>query len=395
MELELIQCRYCGGDTLAGSVYCCRCGERLARKRREKGEERTARRWAKPRIRKDGHAVGRIMIDGERVTVEGRDEADYYAQADAIAAGIIERRDPDRRTVAEALAAYIKEREGVRSPATIDGYLRKAAHNLQSIMQRRVGELSREDVQAAVAQDIAAGYGGKSIKEALALVGSATGKRWDDLVLPSAKPKKKPPVYSADDLRRLLAALAAIGGDVEAAGLLAVWLSLRRSEIVALRWRDIGDGVVTVRGARVYDQHHKLIDKGTKTSESERRIGCDGYILRKLRALPGEHKSEDYVISTSTSGLWDGITRACELAGVEHGYLHGLRHVNASIMELLGVPAAYANRRGGWASDHVRRGVYVEALPEGERDAADAIDAYLGGLLYGPPLPPGFRRRGA
>lgn len=391
MELKMQTCKYCGNETPEKGVFCMVCGERLARKKREKG---SSRKWAKPRLRKDGTAYGRIMIGGERITIEGKDEADYYAQADAISAGILERRDPDKRIVRDCIKEYIREREAVRSPATIDGYLRKAKSNLQELMPRKVGELTKETVQHAVTADVEAGYSGKTIKEALALLGSATGMRFDGLVMPPARPKKKPPIYSSDDLRKLLLALGEIGGEVECAGLLAAWLSLRRSEIMGLKWGDVGDGAVVVRSARVYNKEHKLVEKETKNATSERRIPCDEYVLEKLRALPGEHKPEEYVITASTAAIWEGITKACELAGVEHGYLHGLRHTNASIMELLGVPSAYANRRGGWAADHVRRSTYVDAMSEGERAAAEKVDGYLYGLLFqGPPLPPGFVRR--
>lgn len=392
MELETTRCKYCGSETPSAGIYCMMCGERIARKKREK---KTGRTWARPRLRKDGSAYGRIMIDGERITVEGKNEADYYAQADAIAAGILERKAPDKRIVRDCIAEYIRQREGIRSPATIDGYLRKAKSNLQELMPLRVGQLTRERVQAAVTADVEAGYSGKTVKEALALLGSATGVRFEGLVLPSARPGKKPPVYSSEDLRRLLLALDDIGGDVEAAGLLAVWLSLRRSEIKGLRWGDVGEDAITVRTAMVYDKDHKLVAKETKNETSERRIPCDPYVLDKLRALPGKHAPGDYVITASTAWLWEGITRACEIAGIEHGYLHGLRHTNASIMEISGVPAAYANKRGGWAADHVRQGTYFDAMTEGEQQASERVNDFINGLLYqGPPVPPGFVRRG-
>lgn len=378
MEMQATTCKYCGNQTPAAGVFCCWCGERIARKKREKKAGRT---WAKPRARQDGSVYGRIMIGGERIVVEGQNAADYYAKCDAIAAGILERSEPDRRIVADCIAEYIRQREGIRSPSTIDGYIRKAKSNLQELMPLRVGQITRERVQAAVTADVADGYSGKTIKEALALVGAATGVRYEGLVMPSTRPNKKPPVYSTEDLRKLLQALAEIGGDVECAGLLAAWLSLRRSEIKGLRWGDVGEDSITVRTALVYDKHHKLTEKGTKNETSERRLPCDPYILEKLAALPGEHAAGDFVIAQSTAGLWEGITRACKRAGIEHGYLHGLRHTNASIMELLGIPSTYANRRGGWASDHVRRGTYVDAMSEGEREAAEKVDSLFRELL--------------
>ena len=279
---------------------------------------------------------------------------------------------------------YISLRDGKISPATIDGYLRKSKNNLQDLYQLKVKDLTMERVQKAINKD-AEKYSGKTIWDAWSLIQSATGVEYEGLVFPSRKPQKKPPVYTSDDLRKLILALAEIGGEVECAGLLAAWMSLRRSEIFGLRWKDILPAAIRISKARVYDKEHKLVEKDTKTDLSERIIPCDSYILDRINALP--HKGE-HVFQMSTSGIWKGITEACDRAGIEHGYLHGLRHTNASVMEVIGISGTYANRRGGWASDHVRKNIYVADMPEGDLETAKQVDNYFKGLfIYGPPNP--------
>ena len=387
--MKTIKCKYCGNPTPETGIYCCYCGERLARKRKEKNPNEI--KAPKPRILSDGRRYGQVMIKGERYPVFGESDQDYYAQVNALRSGIVTRAKTDKRIVRDCIAEYIRAREGKISPATIDGYLRKAKYNLQPLMGLTVGELTKETVQAAIDKD-AERYSGKTICEALALLRSATRieLRQEDLVLPSKKPKKKPPVYKTEDLAALIVALADIGGQVECAGLLALWLSLRRSEIKGLRWSDIQGSEIVVSHALVYDKSHKLVEKGGKNETSERRLRCPDYILGKLKDLP--HDSE-FVFTMSTSGLWEGITRACDRAGIAHGYLHGLRHTNASVMEMLNIPATYANRRGGWANDHVRQTVYWDPMDEGANAAANQIDDYFIGLfVYGPPVPPDFVR---
>jgi integrase len=62
---------------------------------------------------------------------------------------------------------------------------------------------------------------------------------------------------------------------------------------------------------------------------------------------------------------------------VEHGYLHGFRHTNATIMEYIGVPPKYANQCGGWADDHVRQKTYTDLMTAGGEETAQKVDSFF------------------
>lgn len=372
-----MKCKNCGrSDVPDGAGWCCWCGKKLIKTRKKSTELKVPT----PKQVSSGKWFIRLRIDGKNINITEPTKRECIEKARAIKAGLIsEKPKEDTRNVGQLVDEYIEKREGIRSPSTIDGYLRKRKNNLQSLMELKVSELTLDTVQTAIS-DEAKKYSGKTIKDAWSLISAATGVCFQDneLILPSAKPKKKPPVYESDDLFRLIIALGQIGGEVECAGLLALWLSLRRSEIKGLEWNDIRKDSIRVCNAMVYDKHHKLVEKETKTEKSERIIPCNAYILDRINALP---RDGEKVFQLSTSALWEGITLACNLAGIEHGYLHGLRHSNASVMALVGVDTKYAMKRGGWSTETTMRNVYQDIMKEGELKAAESVDRYFLELL--------------
>lgn len=369
-----MKCRYCKREIQDNSIFCNWCGK-------EQKKDKTEISVPKPRRLADGRYTAQIMVDGVRVSVPPQPtEAKYRAAAMAIKTGAEKIEKRDNRIVGDVVDEYIKYREERPqdfSPSTVDGYMRKRKNNLQSLVTLKIADMTKEKVQSAIDIDREK-YSGKTIKEAWALISAATKVKYKDLQMPDTTPQKEPPVLSSEDIKKLLLSLAEIGGQKECAGLLALWCSLRRSEIKGLRWSDIGENCVTIRKAQVYDKSHKLVEKKTKNIKSTRTVLCDKYIIDKINALP--HDGEN-VITISTSSMWDGITAACENAGIEHTYLHGLRHTNASIMEYLNISPKYANQRGGWASDHVRQKTYVGVMDEGQIEAAKEIDNFFNGLI--------------
>ena len=64
-----------------------------------------------------------------------------------------------------------------------------------------------------------------------------------------------------------------------------------------------------------------------------------------------------------------------------HALFVCLRHLNASVMLMLGIPDKYAMERGGWSSNRVLKAVYQHTFSE-ERKLVDArIDGFFNDLL--------------
>ncbi|MBO7205752.1 MAG: tyrosine-type recombinase/integrase [Candidatus Methanomethylophilaceae archaeon] len=365
-----MRCKKCKRDIAENSLFCNWCGAKQIALADEIKVPKPMRKFT-------GEYTAQVMVDGVRIRVTAETEKEYYAKARAVKKKLVDAKKPDNRIVKDLVSDYISARVGVISPSTLDGYLRKAKSNLQSLMELKVKDLTLQTVQKAVDAEKKK-YSGKTIREAWTLISAATGVKLEGLVLPSKAPKRKPPIYSVDDVKRIILELDDYGGEVECAGLLALWCSLRRSEIMGLKWNDIKKGAIVVRSARVYDKDHKLVEKDNKNATSERTILCDNYIIDKLNSLP---KTGEYVFTISTAGIWKGIDTVCKKAGVEHGYLHGFRHTNATIMEYIGIPSKYANQRGGWADDHVRQRTYTDLMSEGAEKNANLLDEWFLGLI--------------
>jgi integrase len=60
---------------------------------------------------------------------------------------------------------------------------------------------------------------------------------------------------------------------------------------------------------------------------------------------------------------------------------HDLRHLNASVMLMLGVPDKYAMERGGWSTDHILKSVYQQTFSSERERVDDTIDSYFTGIV--------------
>ena len=64
-------------------------------------------------------------------------------------------------------------------------------------------------------------------------------------------------------------------------------------------------------------------------------------------------------------------------AGYPDMTFHDLRHLNASVMLMLGVPDKYAMERGGWSTTSTLKNVYQETFSDERRIYDDRIDDYF------------------
>lgn len=63
---------------------------------------------------------------------------------------------------------------------------------------------------------------------------------------------------------------------------------------------------------------------------------------------------------------------------------HDLRHVNASVMNLLNIPDKYAQERGGWKTDAIMKDTYMLTFSSARVAVDNTIDRYFMHTLFLP-----------
>ena len=301
----------------------------------------------------------KLMVNGERLSITAPTEKQAVAEAAAAKAGGKREKAPGRLTLTEAIDMYLDRRKPpILSPSTVRGYRAVQKHRFRSLMPRNVYSITKADVQRAVNLE-AASCSAKTLANAYGLVRPVLKECGVDVFgvrLPQVvRPVKR--YLQPEDIGKLIQAVD--GDSCEVPILLAVWLGMRRSEILGLCWDcvDQARGVIHVRRTVVPDENNKWVLKDApKNAYSQRTIDCPRYIMERIRALPGGRTGRLFTHHPDT--VRRHVHRACAAAGIPDTTVHGLRHTNAAVMKTLGVDDRHAMARGGWSCESTYRKTY-------------------------------------
>ncbi len=291
--------------------------------------------------------------------------------------------DSGKMTLEEAIDDYIMSRSNILSPSTIRGYEVIKRNSAQSLMHKQLNNITNKDIQKSINME-AKLKSPKTIKNAYGLVRTIMTKYRPnfkiDYMLPPPK-KFVPSDVTSSDIKKLLEGIK--GDTMELPILFALWIGLRRSEILALKWQDIDFrlNTVMIRRAIVPDKENKLIEKNTtKTLSSTRKIRLPNYIVEKLKEIKNENE-EGIIFKISPNSPSLHLSKICEREGIPHLRLHDLRHIMASVGLLLNIGDKYMMERGGWSSKDTMKNVYQHTLAEGAVQAETLIDDYFNKLM--------------
>ena len=282
-------------------------------------------------------------------------------------------------TLKRAFNSYINTRSNVIEPTTVRNYRQIADHCFQCLMDKKVYSLTVIDIQNAVNKE-AARVSPKYVKNAYGLLKSVLKMYEVDLKLDSVKlPKiqkqeKELPPFSAvySGVR---------GTDSELPVLLAAWLSLRIGEVIGLQYRDVDMDKhrIYVKRTIIMTEEGYKVREGCKTEKSTRDIRIPDYILNMIQAQPHDDET-DFIIPRTRKSVYSKFKRLMEKNGIDMTF-HSLRHLNASVMLMLGVPDKYAMERGGWSTDNILKSVYQQTYTSERERVDDMIDKYFQDII--------------
>ena len=276
------------------------------------------------------------------------------------------------QTLGEAMQAYIDERTNLLSPSTIAGYRKIMRNHFPALQKLSISDIDNETVMKCMNRD-AVSLSAKTLRNAYGFLASVM--RENGVTLNLKYPTKKRTIRRLPEPQEIYNVVK--GTEIELPVLLAMWLSLRMSEILGIRYRDIKNGTLIINNVLLMVDNQAVQRDMTKTENSTRALKLPQHIID----LCGDGAPDDPLIKLTANAITKRFYRACDKAGIDHISFHDLRHINASVMLRLGINDAIAMERGGWSSPDVLKTVYQETFTADRTEADKKIDAYFNAIM--------------
>lgn len=287
-------------------------------------------------------------------------------------------------TVGELLDSYIDHCKTLgRKATTLRGY-RIAVGRLQPSVQTILArKCTAYRLEKEIAEMSSNGSSAKTIKNTINLLSAAyrhavkIGQLKENpcelLTLPKGKPREIR-ILHIDEIQDFLFAIADCPLDEKCAYELALFLGLRRSELLGLKESDVDivSGMVSIHSTR-----HRVdgedYDDTTKTERSTRTLALPDILLVDIARLLESHRQfpyekSDYLIQDGFGNPLGGQALASRLdrlekeKGLPHVTLHGLRHTYASLLHSSGVDMANISAELGHSNLATTMNIYTHIL---------------------------------
>lgn len=304
-----------------------------------------------------------LRINGQSIPVLADTPKECKRQAALIKAQAQAAGKPVKKcdlTLSQAIDAYIAERSNTLSPSTVRGYRIIQRTRFQSTMPRVLSRISPSEWRGIVNDELGI-VSRKTVKNAWTFIKSvlsAQGIDVDNAVKVSQPRKKRDANWlEPDEIKKFVAAAA---DDPLCVPMLLALMSMRISEIDALRWENIDPHAdfIHTTGARIRNENNEYVLKAEqKNLESDRNVPL---LIPELRAaILRDWKPEGKVLSVCQTTLRCAVERTCARAGVKRVTVHQLRHSFASLSAHLRIPAEISMEIGGWNNDKIMKEIYT------------------------------------
>ena len=304
-----------------------------------------------------------LRINGQSIPVLADTPKECKRQAALIKAQAQAAGKPVKKcdlTLSQAIDAYIAERSNTLSPSTVRGYRIIQRTRFQSTMPRVLSRISPSEWRGIVNDELGI-VSRKTVKNAWAFIKSVLSAQDIDVdnAVKVSQPRKKRDAnwLEPDEIKKFVAAAA---DDPLCVPMLLALMSMRISEIDALRWENIDPHAdfIHTTGARIRNENNEYVLKAEqKNVESDRNVPL---LIPELRAaILRDWKPEGKVLSVSQTTLRCAVERTCARAGVKRVTVHQLRHSFASLSAHLRIPAEISMEIGGWSNDKTMNEIYT------------------------------------
>ena len=308
---------------------------------------------------------------------------------------------PTDITVQDLLESYIAYcRTLGRKPTTIRGYRIASERCYPLIGDILAKSLTTYRLEKFVAEMGDNGLSAKTIKNTVGLLSAAydhaifIGQLKENpckrLTLPKGQPRDIR-IFYIDEIQGFLNAIADETVDDRVAYMLALFMGLRRSEILGLKESDVDilKGVLYVHNTR-HRVNGEDLDADTKTKRSTRVLALPDILLLEIARLLEAHRQfkyekTDYLIQDfgqpiNPQTLASRLVRLESEKGLPHVTLHGLRHTYASLLHSQGVDMAHISAELGHSNLTTTANIYThifQSATNASRGIANTINNFM------------------
>ena len=309
---------------------------------------------------------------------------------------------PTDITVQDLLESYIAYcRTLGRKATTIRGYNIVAERCYEPIGAISAQSLTTYRLEKFIADMGEKRLSAKTIKNTIGLLSAAydhaifIGQLKENpckrVTLPKGQPRDIR-IFYLEEIPKFLEAIADVDLNEKVAYELALFLGLRRSEILGLRENDVDivKGLVYVHNTR-----HRVdgedIEQDTKTKRSTRILALPDILILDLARLLEMHRqfkyeSVDFLIqdgfgnALGAQALSSRLTRLEQKNGLPNVTLHGLRHTYASLLHSQGVDMANISANLGHGNLTTTMNIYThifQSATNASRGIANTINNFM------------------
>lgn len=321
--------------------------------------------------------------DGKRIyksfTADTKKEAEYLAAEFMIDYNLAISVPTKRITVKEAMENMIELKKPTISPSTYRNYLQIFNGGyFDLVADKQVQDLNDKLVQKMINSWVEKDLSPKTIRNLhsmfLSTIKTVDKRLTFDVRLPQ---KYQPDIYIPTEDEVKLLVQESKGTLLELPVLLAAYMGLRRSEIVALEWKsvDMKKKRLQVNSATVIGADNNVYTKQPKSVAGKRYVDIPTVVMEAMK----RHKTDDpiHVVPLTGSAIFNRFRKLQKKLNMPEFRFHDLRHYNASIMLALGVPDKYAMQRIGHSSNAILKNVYQHIMDDKQREFSKTLDEYF------------------